>query len=421
MPLESTGNNAHQYKATITTGAWRNSGTSAQVSMKLFGTDNSSDVIKFKTSENEHKEAFSRGNVDSFLFRVDQPLGGLLKLYVGHDSSGEDPSWFLNEITITDAQANSQWTFPCYRWLALELADGCTSIELHVKQGSTQLGFKSEFHSARTWGLANDHLWFSVATKEPRDSFTRVQRVTCCCFFFLLGMLISAMFYNIEGTDNTPPIQVGPLKMTIRELVVSIKTALLAFPPSFLVVFTFRKSRRSTVTTDRGEGRFHLPHFCIYVAWFVCIAGSLAAAVLVIFYSLQWGGDTSSRWLSSIFLTTVEDIFVSQPIKIVLFSFLLALFVTSRRNRQQEDSLGATVTDPEDLQSLFEISQDKIEHCRKYRVIERKTSNFIRDIVFSCIFLVLLMIVCYGEKSEHRYRMVKSMENGFTKIDKVKG
>ena len=420
VPLESTGNTAYQYKATITTGAWRNSGTSAKVSMKLFGIDNCSDIVELTANQNGGMDAFSRGNVDSFVFAVTEPLGTLRKLHVGHDSSGEDPSWFLNEITITDMRNQSQWTFPCYRWLALEHEDGCPSIELFARQGTKQHGFKDEFNVARMWGLANDHLWFSVATKEPKDSFTRVQRLTCCCFFLFLGMLISAMFYNIDGIDNTPPIQVGPLKMTTREFVVSVKTALLAFPSSFLVLFMFSKSRRSSIANYGGEGRkwFNLPHFCIYIAWLVCIVGSLAAAVLVVFYSLQWGAEISTRWLSSTIVTTTADIFVSHPLKIVVFSFLLALYFSRRKQNQDNSSI---VTDSEESQALFKISQEEIERRRKYRVTERKTNTFIRDIGFYCVFIVLLLVVCYGDKSEHRYRMVKATQNVFTKLHKVRG
>ena len=89
-------------------------------------------------------------------------------------------------------------------------------------------------------------------------------------------MLSSAMFYNIDNADETPAIQVGPLKMTGREVGVSIFTAFITFPPSFLVVLIFRNSRRSGVAHDEfdvneGNKRFRLRHFCIYIAWFICI------------------------------------------------------------------------------------------------------------------------------------------------------
>lgn len=427
MPIALSQDSVYRYKASITTGPWPNSGTSAKVSMMLYGTETSSDVIELSCDHNESRNAFSRGSTDNFLFALDQPIGSLVKIRVGHDNSGEDPSWFLNEISITDIQANSKWKFPCYRWLALELEDGITTLDLYASNVNKSSDFKTKFSIARTCGLANDHMWLSIATKEPRDVFTRVQRLTCCWFLFLWGMIVSAMFY-FEDVDETRSIHVGPFKMTTREFLVSVITALIAFPPSFFVVFLFRKSRRSRVTNDEdgyydddGRKRFQLPHFCVYIAWFVCVVGSLLASFFSILYSLQWRGEKSVRWLSSVFFSMTGDVFVSQPVKIVVISVLLALRCTRKRNQENEP-----IEDTEIIQSdnsnktLFDMSNDDIERQRKYRVTERKTNIFAKDMAFSCFFYLLLMIVCYGDKSDQRYHMAATTENAFTKFHKVR-
>ena len=379
-------------------------------------------------THDESRKLFCRGNTDNFLFTVDPPIGSVVKIQIGHDNSGEDPSWFLNEISIIDIQANSRWKFPCYRWLGLELEDGSTTLELHssasVKRSSD---FKTEFSNARTYGLANDHLWFSIATKERRDLFTRVQRLTCCCFFLLWIMIVSAMFY-FENRNETRAIQVGPLKVTANELSVSVITALVAFPPTIFVVFLFRKSQRLGINTDEdtcfdddGRKQFQLPHFCIYVAWFVCIVGSLLASIFMILYSLQWGREKSERWLSSIFLSATEDIFVSQPLKIVLLAVILALKYKSKGNRVGDHAKnGKSFQSDHPAETMFDITKDDIETQRKYRVLERKTNVFVRDMLFACFFLLLLMFVCYGDKSKQRYHIAEATRNSFTKFDKVR-
>lgn len=395
--------------------------------MILYGTDTSSHVIELSCTQDESRKLFSRGSTDNFLFAVDQPIGPLIKIQVGHDNSGEDPSWFLNEISIIDIQANSRWKFPCYRWLGLELENGCTTLQLHssvsVKRSSD---FKTEFSNARTYGLANDHLWFSIATKERRDLFTRVQRLTCCCFFLLWIMIVSAMFY-FENHDETRAIHVGPLKVTANELSVSVTTALVAFPPTFFVVFLFRKSQRLGINTDGdtcydddGRKRFKLPHFCIYVAWFVCIVGSLLASLFTILYSLQWGREKSERWLSSIFLSTTDDIFVSQPLKIVLLAFIQALREKRKGNRIDDLAKNGESFQSDHPETMFDIAKDDIETQRKCRVLERKTDVFVRDTLFACFFLLLLMFVCYGDKSKQRYNIAEATRNSLTKFDKVR-
>ena len=393
--------------------------------MILHGTELSSGVIELKTHHHENESTFSRGNTDNFLLAVDKQLGHLHKIRIGHDSSGECPSWFLNSISITEIETNSRWIFPCYRWLALEKDDGNTTLELFALNAKKGRDFKREFHSARVCGLANDHLWFSVVTKEPRDTFTRVQRVTCCWFFLLLEMLTSIMFY-IADTDTTETINVGPLKVNEREFKVSVLSALICFPPSFLFVFMFSKSRRLRTRITNGTGaayegneKFVLPHFFVYIAWFVCVVGSSVAGTFVIFYSLQMGGKTSARWLSSVILSTIEDVFVSQPVKIVILSVLMALRLASR-GKQEKNHGEPNKVDCGDSQVLFTMSEDEVERKRKYRVTERKTNIFLRDITFSCVFITLLMYVCYGDKSENRYHMAESTKNVFVKLDKVR-
>lgn len=424
MPVQSSGE-SYQYKVSITTGTWRNSGTSANVSIMIHGTESSSGIIELSCNYDESTRPFGRGNTDNFLFAVNQPIGLPVKVSVGHDSSGEDPSWFLNEIFITDLQTNVTWEFPCYRWLALELEDGRTTLELYSQNVKRSYDFNTQFNSARTYMLANDHMWFSIATKDPKDVFTRVERVTCCCFFLLWEMIVSAMFY-LGDTDKTRAIQVGPFKMTYRELSVSITTALIAFVPSFLVVFLFRKSRRSRMTRDEdghcdsdSSNGFQLPHFCIYIAWFICIVGSVLSSVFTIFYSLMWKGEKSARWLSSAFLTTTEDVFISQPLKIVVTSLILALLFVRKRIPTSDHEDDAETFQSDDNSKLFDMTERDIEQQRKYRATERKTNLFAKDMVFSCFFLFLLLIVCYGEKSEQRYHMASTTRNAFTKFNKV--
>ena len=142
--MPSTEDAVHRYSVSVTTGAWANSGTSANVSMILHGIESSSGVIELKTDQQESESTFSRGNTDKFFLAVDKQLGHLQKIRIGHDSSGECPSWFLNSISITEIETNSRWIFPCYRWLALEKDDGNTTLELFALNAKKGRDFQSE-------------------------------------------------------------------------------------------------------------------------------------------------------------------------------------------------------------------------------------------------------------------------------------
>ena len=54
------------------------------------------------------------------------------------------------------------------------------------------------------------------------------------------------------------------------------------------------------------------------------ISGS---AAVVILYGMQFGNGRSIQWLISIVISIVEDIFVLQPLKVLLFALGFALLV----------------------------------------------------------------------------------------------
>lgn len=75
----------------------------------------------------------------------------------------------------------------------------------------------------------------------------------------------------------------------------------------------------------RAEG--FLPYWCLYIAWFLCIAASFASALFTLFYSMMWGKEKSNHWLFSMILTFGQDTFINQPAKVLLLSTAYAIFV----------------------------------------------------------------------------------------------
>lgn len=107
-PLDTT------YQVTFKTGDRPNGGTSAKVLFELFGDQGKTEPIQL--SEDRTLRLFERGNSDKF--KVDtRDVGKLEKLRVGHDNSGRDPDWYLEEVTIDVPDKGEQYIFPCHRWL----------------------------------------------------------------------------------------------------------------------------------------------------------------------------------------------------------------------------------------------------------------------------------------------------------------
>lgn len=91
----------------------------------------------------------------------------------------------------------------------------------------------------------------------------------------------------------------------------------------------------------KAEG--FLPHWCLYIAWVLCIAASLASALFTLFYSMIWGKEKSNQWLFSMILTFSQDTFINQPAKVLLLSTAYAIFV---RKSDEESEAEQSNEDP---------------------------------------------------------------------------
>ena len=388
--------------------------------MILHGSENSSSVLKLTCDQSHGGKLFARGNTDNFLVQMEKPLGTLISVQIGHDISGDDPSWFLNEILIMDHQTEKQWVFRCYCWLALERDDGNTTRVFYTDKNKKDDEFKRTFSSLRKNGFSDDHLWLSVITKQPRNHFTRVQRASCCWCLLMLSMVTSAMFYETENT-NQPNITIGPFALTSSQLIIALESAIIFLPASFLIVFLFRKCdpKRDSKGTlyhpakPKTKEPCALPHFCVYFAWLLCVCTALTSAVFTVFYSLMWGGEKSARWLTSVVLSLSGDVIISRPIKIILVSVIIASL--ARRGHRKKTIRGSEgEQNPEPFHAAMLVD---VERARKYKINERKMYTYVKELTFSLLFFVLLLIVCYGDKNEQRYNLKDATESDFQYFD----
>jgi len=107
----------------ISTGVWKHSGTTANVTMNIKGEIDEHSLIPLR-SKGEASEIFARGSINGFVLTARESFGTLKEITLEHDNSGDNPSWFVETVVIRDRQTEEQWAFPINRWLALEKDDG---------------------------------------------------------------------------------------------------------------------------------------------------------------------------------------------------------------------------------------------------------------------------------------------------------
>lgn len=340
--------------------------------------------------------------------------------------------------------AREQLTFMCYMWLAVDRGDGLVDRTLSATSTTEKgIGFMVYVQNRVAEEFSDEHLWFSVATRSPRHRFTRVERLSCCWCLLLTVMLASAVFYELDTdvADTQGKLQVGRFVFNLRDFIIGVQSLFVVMPINMLIVKIFTHTRSSNEQKQSQEAprkpatkkrEFSLPHWFIYIAWLLCCVTAFVAATFVIFYSLQWGKDTSEEWLISVGTSVFMDIFVSEPLKIIFFAFMLShVFEVCEQNSAKTPYQTDSVVDVEDVQlndvdkeeENIEIpkppSKKQLRRARTNRMRERYMFMVLRKIVSYIIYLWIVIIVCYGGRNEHGFLMTSSMVNVFGELSTV--
>ena len=407
----------HEYEITITTGVWRNSGTTAKVAIEIYGSEESTGKIPLNDMEDAPTGTlFSRGNTDVFVLKVEKPLGSIEGMRFGHDNSGNSPSWFLEEIIVLDKQTLCSWTFTNTQWLALERGDG--RIERMLETEQNKIDFNSEVFKRWWKGLTEKHIWVSVIAKPRRNRFTRVQRASCCLSLLLTAMLANAMFYKLDGKSENL-IQIGPLKFTWRQVVIGIESALIVAPINIFMAFLFQKAARNA----ESQTRVCLKEtFLIYFAWFLFVCSCSVSAAFTIFYSLVWGKEISEQWLSSMFISFTENVAITEPVKVFFTAIVLSAMIIRKKRKKDGNEYVKQVktrTSSSKKGHLWKMKLKEVEEMRRRQAKKQNISRFFVEFFIYLIFVFLLMVVCYGSRNEHRYMMTKSITEGLPRFETV--
>ncbi|KAG7251890.1 hypothetical protein CRUP_026683, partial [Coryphaenoides rupestris] len=163
----------------------------AKVAVTLQGTEGESEPHHLTDSE---KPVFERGGMDMFLLTTPFSLGELQSIRVWHDNSGEHPACNL-----------------FFMKTAKDFRDG--------------------------------HIWFSVISRPPCSTFTRVQRVSCCFSLLLCTMLTSIMFWGIPTDPSEQTMDLGHIEFTWQQVMIGFQSSIIMFPINLLIVSIFRNTR----------------------------------------------------------------------------------------------------------------------------------------------------------------------------------
>ncbi|XP_054724298.1 location of vulva defective 1-like [Uloborus diversus] len=465
------------YEILVQTGFHFNAGTKSKVHFILSGEDDETDVRTFADKE---RTIFKRGAMNTFVMAVPRCLGQLNYLRIWHDNSGpgKHASWYLNYIVVKDIHTRYKYEFIVDRWLAVEEGDGLIDhlIPVAGKEQTTQ--FSHLFPNASRRNLSDNHLWLSVFMRPARSRFTRVQRVSCCLALLYLSMLASAMWYETTPEQPSPgAFKFGPLSLSPEQISVGLMSNLVVFPPTFLMVFFFRKSRArilrkshvnvalhqqyarwrkdygscdvqkhkgklTTKQTRRADdeesqnripfkkSRCCLPWWCVYISWLLVILSVGSSMFFIWAYGLQFGNERTRKWLTSLVIAFFSSVLLTEPIKIFCLALIMACLCGNPD--VDEDDADIDEEDPyleSDEEWLHNIDKGitvqrpkylpidplALEAARKVREKEVRMYQVLKEIGVYALYLWILMILSFGNRDPNSFYIRETTINNFIK------
>ena len=285
-----------------------------------------------------------------FDFILKSSLGNhLTAVKIWHDNSGGSPydsSWYLKHIVIRDLHTREKFYFICEKWLALDKDDCLIERVLTLSSDEDKRKLKYLLTKQTEQKFSDSHLWFSIFARPVQSSFTRLDRVTCCFVLLSMSMLMNIMYYGMDNSASQDGLRLGPFaNLTWQQLSVGIITNLIVIPPAFLLVQLFRRSKRKHNTisslkadllnklklktiagqekcpqTDKQKKKnlseMRFPWWFKIIAYLLAFIFASVSLFFVILKGIEFGNEKASKWLTSVVMSLLSSILLTQPIQV---------------------------------------------------------------------------------------------------------
>lgn len=199
----------------------------------------------------------------------------------------------------------------------------------------------------------------------------------------------------------------------------------------------------------RKRRKRNLPHWCVYIAWLGVFAVSFVSAFFVTLYGFQFGREKSSQWLASLLISLIQDIFISQPIKVLFVALFIALVIKKPQEQIQSiNSESNDMNDDDDDEGSDGVEEEngfgnfeqgfpeykkfmhrrfeqypfvnleppdatELSKARKQRKQEIRMSQIIKEIITYVLFLLALFLVSFGQRDPQAYFIAKLIEDTY--------
>jgi hypothetical protein len=159
-------------------------------------------------------------------------------------------------------------------------------------------------------------------------------------------MLMNILYYGMDNTPNADGLSFGPINVTLQQVSVGIITNLIVFPPSFLLVQLFKRTKQrltrlSKIKTllnkhnpienkeeegneennkikEKSKLELKFPWWFKFVLYVVSFIIASVCLFFIVIKGIVFGNDKSTKWITSVVVSILSSILVTQPLQVLI-------------------------------------------------------------------------------------------------------
>ncbi len=266
-------------------------------------------------------------------------------------------------------------------------------------------------------------------TRRPSFLPTQNTRVKPAFFNLHKSLVFGSRDGSAEARDRTiaPPRDVSPVmtspRQTSQRLRKSSELSYIVASPYGTRSVTSLLSHGDSPTrrTSRFKGNNLLPYWFQYVGWFGVLISCITSATVTFLYAIEFGEDKTRKWLLSLAISLINDVFIAQPLKVLLVTVVLAYILkrplkeryTSDDVIQQEALRTASNQEFEAPDFNLCTADEFLRAAREKREKDKFMHGLMKNVFAHFCFTVLVLIIAYGQRDLMGYHLTATQENTF--------
>jgi hypothetical protein len=194
------------------------------------------------------------------------------------------------------------------------------------------------------------------------------------------------------------------------------------------------KVERCNNEKKKQKKELKFPWWTKIIAYVLSFVFAAVCIFFIIMQGISFGDDKCTKWLTSIMVSFVTSILLTQPIQVALVALF---FVTIFRKSDEKNDLEADEDDGKELNKwkrpeyltdlngvlknniIDDYTQESLKELKKEQAKRNRSRKLIKEIIFNAMFLWILFVVAYSTKDRNSFNYKNNIQKISDNVEKV--